>query len=118
MEPKAALKAFSQAEKIKAGIIWSSQSLGALAGMAPMERKGAQAALRMVVGMIGQEVHLAWKATGDATWMNTEKNIDMALVMIDSGVAEEAVFHLTRALRQVTNKARQAMKVLVHHGWI
>lgn len=118
MDAAEAVKTFAQSEKIKAGIIWTTQALNLLPGMSEPEKKGAVGAIRMVIGMIGQEVHLAGRATGNTTWMNTEKNIDMAMVMIDSGVAQEAVFHLSRALRQVANKAQQAMTFLSDNGLI
>ena len=116
MNIKAAVTEFSQSEKIKAGIIWATQSLNLLSGMPGPEKKGAESAIRTLIGMIGQEAHLARKATGDTIWMNTEKNIDMAMVMIDSGVPREAAFHLTRALGQVTSRAQRAMSVLVASG--
>ena len=116
MYTKAAITEFSQCEKIKAGIIWTSQTLNLLSGMVAAEKKGAELAIKTIIGMIGGEALLARKATGDTDWMNVEKNIDMAMVMIDSGVAQEAAFHLTRALRQVTGKAQRAMAILVAKG--
>jgi hypothetical protein len=116
MNTKTAITEFSQCEKIKAGIVWTSQTLSLLPGMSEAEKKGAQAAIRTIIGMIGGEAHLARNVTGDTEWMNAEKNIDMALVMIDSGVPQEAVFHLTRALRQVTGRAQRAMAILVEKG--
>jgi len=116
MNSKAAITEFSQSEKIKSGIIWTSQTLNLLSGMSEAEKKGAEAVLKTIIAMIGREVHLVRKATGDTAWMNAEKNIDMAMVMMDSGVAHEAAFHLTRALRQVTGKAQRSMSVLVDKG--
>jgi len=116
MNTKAAITEFSQCGKIKAGIIWTSQTLNLLPGMSEAEKKGAESAIKTIINMIGREAHLARKATGDTDWMNAEKNIDMAMVMIESGVAQEAAFHLTRALRQVTGRAQRAMAILVEKG--
>ncbi len=116
MNTKAAITEFSQCEKIKAGIIWTSQTLNLLPGMTAAEKKGAVSAIKTIIGMIGREAHLARKATCDTAWMNAEKNIDMAMVMIDSGVPQEASFHMIRALRQVTGRAQRAMSVLVERG--
>jgi hypothetical protein len=116
MDSKAAIAAFSQSDKVKSGIIWASQALTLLSGMPESEKKGAEAVLKTMITMIGREVHLARKTTGDTAWMNAEKNIDMALVMMDSGVSHEAAYHLTHALQQVTAKAQQSMSILVDKG--
>ncbi len=116
MDIKAAVTEFSQSEKIKAGIIWTTQTLGQLPALSTAEQKGATAVIKTVIGLIGREAHLARRRSGDTKWMNAEKDIDMALVMIESGVPEEAAFHLTRALTQVTGRAQRAMKILLDKG--
>lgn len=116
MNPKTAITEFSQCEKIKAGIIWISNTLNLLPAMTAAEKRGAEAVAKSVIAMIGREAHLARKVAGDTAWMNAEKNIDMAMVMIESGVAQEASYHLTQALQQVTGRAQRAMTVLVDQG--
>jgi len=116
MDTKAIITEFSQSEKIKAGIIWTSQVLGQLSGLSGAEKKGAVEGVKTFIALIGREAHLARKRSGDTRWMNAEKDIDMALVMIESGVPEEAAFHLTRALTQVTGRAQRAMKILMDKG--
>ncbi len=59
-----------------------------------------------------RDVHLAVKVTADPTWREVEKNIDLALVMLDSGVSQEAGYHLTRALSHVTDIGQRSMSEL------
>lgn len=115
MDPKTAITQLTQSEKIKAGLIWISHATGVFSGLPEHHKKGASAAFHAFVGMLLQEVYLVRRATDDGDWNAVERHINMALVMIDSGVAAEASFHLTRALRRTTAKAEEAMKAL--SGW-
>jgi len=114
METSQAIVVLTQSEKLKAGIIWASKLLelspatGASPGNAPMASH--------LVRMVGAEAFLARKLSGDDSWMNVEKHIDMAIVMIDSGVPQEGIFHLTRALSQVTSRGEKAMAFLKDAG--
>lgn len=116
MDPKSAITQLTQSEKIKSGLIWISHAVGMFSGMPEHHKKGASAAFRAFVGMLLHEVHLVHRATEDPDWATVEKHIDMALVMIDSGVAGEASFHLTRALSHTTAKAEEAMRALTQWG--
>jgi hypothetical protein len=66
--------------------------------------------------MIADESQLAGKITGDRRWYEIGKKINMALVMIDSGVPQETGFHLTQALSRVTHIGGQAAAVLKENG--
>jgi hypothetical protein len=116
MNTKTAINELSQSEKIKAGLIWASHTLEHLSALPEIQKSGATEAVKIMIHMIGHEAHLARKTSGDTGWMDSEKHIDMALVMIDSGVPHEAAFHLTRALSQVTGRAQRAMSYLVDQG--
>jgi hypothetical protein len=48
--------------------------------------------------------------------LKVEKNIDTAMVMISSGVAHEAGYHLTQALTQVTTIGQRSMTILKDKG--
>ena len=56
------------------------------------------------------------RLSGDEAWRDAEKNIDMALVMLDSGVARESTYHITRALGSVTTIGQRAMTYLKDEG--
>ena len=45
-----------------------------------------------------------------------EKDMNTALVMLNSGVAHEAGYHLTQALSKVTNIGQQSMSLLIEKG--
>ena len=111
-----AILAFSQSEKIKAGIIWVTQALGILAGLPEKNRKSAERMAHVFIGMMLRDVHLAVKVTAESSWREVEKNIDLALVMLDSGVSQEAGYHLTRALSHVTDIGRRSMRRLKDEG--
>ena len=65
---------------------------------------------------VGHDVHLAGRVTADPKWREVEKNVDLALVMLDSGVASEAGYHLTKALSQVTDIGQKSMAWLKKEG--
>jgi hypothetical protein len=54
--------------------------------------------------------------TGDVSWDEVLRHIDKAMVMINSGVAAEAVVHLTQALSQVTSIGHRSMTFLKGEG--
>lgn len=116
MDTKEAILAFSQSEKIKSGIIWVTQALGVLTGLPEKNRKSAERIAHVFIGLMLTDVHLAVKVTTDPTWRDVEKNIDLALVMLDSGVSQEAGYHLTHALSHVTNIGQRSMRDLKNKG--
>ncbi len=116
MEIKTAITALIQSEKIKSGIIWMIQVGNMLSGMDQNEKTGAENTIKALINMIGHESVLARRTTKDEAWTNVEKDIDMALVMINSGVSHEASFHLGKALRQVTGIGSRNMSFLIEKG--
>jgi hypothetical protein len=116
MQTSEAIAAFSQSEKIKSGIIWVSQTVEMFNGLPDDEKQGAQKIVRAVISMIGHEIHLCKKSAPHELWADVEKNIDLALVMIDSQVAHESVYHLTRALTRVTTIGHQSLSYLKDQG--
>jgi len=118
MTLREAVMAFSQSEKIKAGLIWVSQTVDQSVSLPEFEKKGATGVIRTTLAMIYHELHLAGKLGGGELWREIEKHVDMALVMIDSQILPEATFHLTRALSGVTTIGQRAMTVLKDQGLI
>ena len=116
MNVKQAILAFSQSEKIKAGIIGVTHALELLPGIPDRNRRGAESMARVFISVILRDVHLSKKVTGESSWQEAEKNIDLALVMLDSGVAHESSYHLTRALSSVTDIGQRSMTVLKSKG--
>ena len=62
--------------------------------------------------MIGTELPVAQRMAPNDRWDEVRRSMDLALVMIHSGVSQDAVFHLTRALTEVTSIAQQSMTFL------
>ena len=118
MDTKEAIFAFSQSEKIKAGIIWISQALEMLARLPEKNRKSAERLAHVFLNLMLRDVHIAGRVTGEPEWQEIEKNIDLALVMLDSGVAQESTYHLTRALSSVTDIGQRSMSYLRNKGLI
>ena len=112
MTVQEAVMAFSQSEKIKSGLIWISQALAMLEGIGEPEKQGGEKIIKAIINMVLQEVALAKRVAGDASWEDIEKSVDQAVVMINSGVGSESVFHLTRALSQVTSIGHRSMSFL------
>jgi hypothetical protein len=70
----------------------------------------------MLLGMVAQEMALAKVLTRVEHWQDGESHVEKAVVMVESGVAEEALLHLSRALSKVTNIAQESMSLLKESG--
>jgi len=113
---KKAIVTFAQSEKVKAGFIWVSQHVEGYAELPARDQPGAVGIIRATLMMIYHEVNLAENLSDDDAWREVEKHMDMAMVMIDSGVAAEAAYHLTRALSQVAGIGGRALEILKRQG--
>ena len=109
---KQAVSAYTQSEKVKSGLIWTGQIADQVAAMDGPGRRQAVMLLRTLVQMVADESVLAARLSGDSCWHEIVRMINMALVMIDSGVPQETNFHLTRALTRVTRIGGRAAEVL------
>ena len=116
MQVNQAIIAFSQSEKLKSGIIWASQIIEMYIGLPETEKIGAEKVLKTLINMIAAEIHVAIKAAPHDVWMEAEKDINTALVMLNSGVTHETGYHLTQALTQVTTIGQQSMTLLTDKG--
>ena len=116
MQISQAIKAFSQSEKLKSGLIWATQITEVSIALAESEKPGAEKALKALISMIGNEINIAKKAAPHDIWLDAEKDVDTAMVMLNSGVAHESVYHLTQALSKVTTIGQQSMTLLVNEG--
>ena len=112
MHTKPAIITFSQSEKIKAGLIWASQTLEANMGIPEPEKRGSEKIISALLNMIASEIHVAMKMAPHERWDPVMKHIDNAVVMINSNVAHDATFHLSKALSQVTSIGHESMSVL------
>ena len=108
--------AFSQSEKVKAGLIMVAGSLELLKNLPEEEKRGASRVIYMDLSMLGREVGLARMITGHEEWNEVERFLNKAIVMFDSGIGEEALIHVSRALSKVTNIAQQSMLFLKEAG--
>ncbi|HDM09551.1 MAG: hypothetical protein JRI39_12700 [Deltaproteobacteria bacterium] len=116
MNTRRAIFAFSQGEKIKAGLIWTSHLIGALDSTYGGDRHETRQVGRALLEMVRQDVHLATRIAEDQIWNKVDDAIERALVMIDSGVMTESVTHLTTALSHVTTIIQRAMQFLQEKG--
>ena len=116
METNEAIKAFAQSEKLKSALIWASQLSEVYLALAEADKPGAEKIIKSMVSMIGNEIGIARKAAPHEGWLASEKDINTALVMLNSGVAHEASYHLTQALSKVTNIGQQSMSLLIEKG--
>jgi hypothetical protein len=113
METKEAILAFSQSEKAKAGLLMAAQLLEMYNGLPDHEKHGAERFLRPLIGMISNEIHLSKKLTPAELWSGVEKSLHTALVMMNSGVASEATFHIAQAISGATTIGQRSMEFLI-----
>ncbi len=118
MTIKEAIAAFSQSEKIKSGLIWLSQAVEIQKSLSDPERRGAEKSVRIILSMIGREIHVSRKVAEDASWEDAEKHVDHAMVMMNSGVPHEAVYHMTQALSRVTDVGQRSLTLLKREGYL
>lgn len=116
MDSGKAILAFSQSEKIKAAIIALSHAIETLGQVPESQRRSGENVARVMLGFMLRDVHLAGRVAGQEAWREVEKDLDLAMVMLDSGVAHEAPYHLTRALSRVTDIGRESMSWLKQQG--
>jgi len=116
MKTDQAIIAYSQSEKVKAGIIWVSQCLDRLQGFKGDEKKGSEITVHLLLNMIGHEINLAMNITNDKGWEEVKPHLERALIMFDSGVGPESGLHLSKALSKVTNISQRAMEYLKREG--
>lgn len=118
MNVKDAIINYAQGEKIKSGLIWVNQTLELLRGLPEPDKKGAEAIIKTMIDLIAGEIHLSKQLLKNDLWNDAQKKVDLAIVMINSGVAEESAHHITMALSQVTSICHRSMSVLKEEGLI
>jgi hypothetical protein len=111
-EIKKAITAYAQSEKIKSGLIWITQIAEQVAALDEADRRQGIDLLRTLVHLVADETLLAGRVTEDRRWLEIVRKINLALVMINSGVPQETAYHLTQALVRVTRIGGQAAAVL------
>lgn len=116
METKQAIISFSQSEKVKSGLIWCTQCAQIVENLEPVQQQGAVHLLKAMVAMLTNEIHLAAKVSGDGIWMEVDKMLGNARVMIESGVFQDAEFHFTQGLTQVNRIGQKSMTDLMEKG--
>jgi hypothetical protein len=118
MDAKVAIIAYAQSEKIKAGLIWLNTLLETCrksSDCAPADQDIAL--LKHLFEMIRGEVHLAMRLNPDKLWLDVDRHMHTAGVMIASGVPYDSTYHLTRALTCVTSIGQRALTLLTTGGF-
>ena len=116
MQIRDAITTFSQSEKIKAGLIWTTQVIEMYKTLPEGDKSVAEKIIKAFVDMIGSEILICRKSAPNELWTEVEKNIDTAMIMINSRVTHEAGYHLTQALTQVTTIGQRSMSTLKDNG--
>jgi hypothetical protein len=105
--------AYVQCEKVKAGLIWLSQGMLQFENQPPARPAAAEKLALSILAMIRDEVQLGWRLTGEARWQKADGHLQQAATMIRSGVAHDAPWHFTLALRQITALGQAALRRLM-----
>lgn len=103
---------YAQSEKVKAGLIWLSQGLLQFQGQPAARPAAAENLALVILEMVRDEVQLGWRLTRDKAWQRADHHLQQAAVMLRSGAAHDAPWHLTLALRQITDIGRTAHRHL------
>ncbi len=103
---------YVQSEKVKAGLIWLSQGLLQIQGQPPARPAAAETLALAILEMVRDEVQLGWRLTRHEAWQRADGHLQQAAVMMRSGVAHDAPWHLTLALRHITGPGLAAHRRL------
>lgn len=112
MPVKDAITLFSQSEKIKVGLIWASQMIEIVLNLKEEERAGAERIVHRLLNMIIHETGIGSRIVDINQWRDIQSFVEKAITMINSGVPEEAIYHLTKALSKTTNFGSKALSSL------
>ncbi len=107
-----AIMAFSQSEKIKAGLIWLSSVLQMSEDFQGMEKRGAEKAVGAFLNLMIHDVELSERVAPDSGWKDVREAVEKAATMINSGVGVEVLHDLTKALSRVTTIGQRSMALL------
>ena len=118
MDTQSAITAFSQSEKIKAGLIWASQAVEMVMGLPDQNKPGAEQIITALVNMVANEIHLGMKIAPSEHWEAALRHINNAIVMLNSNVIHDVPFHLSKALSHVTSIGQTAMTCLREDGLV
>ena len=81
-------------------------------GIPEPDKRGSQSIISALLNMIANEIHVVMKMAPHDRWEEAMKHINTALVMLNSNVAHDAPFHLSKALSQVTTIGHESMTLL------
>lgn len=112
----ASILAYTQCEKVKAGLIWLSQAMLQFQGQPPAKPAAAERLALALLEMVRDEVQLGWRLTREEGWQRADAHLKQAAAMIHSGAAYDAPWHLTLALRQITSLGQAAYQRLEREG--
>jgi hypothetical protein len=118
MNTQSAILALSQSEKIKAGLIWTSQTIEMAMGLPEQNKAGAEQIISALVSMVANEIHLGMKIAPNEHWKAALKHINNAIVMLNSKIIHDVPFHLSKALSHVTSMGQTAMTGLREDGML
>lgn len=108
--------AFSQSEKLKAGVIWVQQITSTAMSLAPDRQDALRPILEQLLGFLGNELMLAKRVSPEQPWHEVEKALNRASVMFSSDPhsvgMEECIYHLSQALSHITNIGQRTMERL------
>lgn len=116
MQNRQAIISFSQSEKVKSALIWCSTCANLVQNLPEAQQQGAVRVLQSLLAMVDNEVQLARQASGEPIWNEVEKMLNTARIMVDSGVSQEAEYHLTQALTQVNRIGQRSLTHLIEQG--
>lgn len=108
--------AFSQSEKLKAGVIWIQQIATSYVNLTDERTMGLRMAVEQMMGLLSHELLLAKRVSPQEEWLEVEKAFNKASVMLASdphqlGV-QECIYHLSQALSHITNIGQRTMERL------
>ena len=70
------MAAFSQSEKVKAGLQWLTHCLEVFSHWTEADRRGAQKIIKLMIDLVAGEIELAERLSGDANWKDAARHMN------------------------------------------
>jgi hypothetical protein len=116
MDLKTAVRSFQFGEKAKSELIIISQLCIALTGYSEQERAGAKRMLLMMMDAVRNELHFAFKSTGQNEFSKAINALTEAISLTESNQPDQASQKVAVAISASTTPAQEAWQVLSEHG--
>jgi len=116
MTEKGAILGFMMGERVKAALIAATQMAMVIEGLPDPDRLGATKVFSTYLQSLYRDLGLGQKIYPQEEWTDLRKELDSAMVMVESKVAHASLDNLSKAITHATTISNRAMTFLTEKG--